>query len=350
MRRPDRNTILTAIGLVIASAAYLRSAITAPISAHRILVPADQPVAVCPPMRVDVLDDQGGRGIRIPDNVGRGWCGEACGSAIYYFYVPATGRTRSGLRASGVECVRTPSMLKSTVCPRAILGNDPIFSRWHWVRGAAWPMVRGTHLLRLSNHSDGIAIRRLALLADPLDRPETDAPVFFDLFYDGFDGCGGGNIAAWTLSSGWKLTELNGERDYSRRALAGRSSGSATPIVAVVGEESWHDYAVDMSIRMMVPGHLAVACGYRGPGDCVQVEWTRATHLRVVRYATDQASILGEWNVSLPQDRWTAFSLTARDGQLVVSLDGVPACRVALAPTAQWSACLDARRRGVRVF
>ena len=337
MHRLDRRALLTAIGLMVASAAYLRSAITAPTSAHRILIPMDRPAAVSPPMCVDVLNDTGDRGIRIPADVGRGWCGEAGGSATYRFYSPGEGRYTLWAECLWGGVCTNALYVQVGDLPRAILGNDPNYNRWHWVRGAAWPLARGTCALKLSNHSDGIAIRRLALLADPLDRPDTDAPAFFDLFYDGFDGCGGGNISAWKLSDGWKLIEPAGGRDYAHRALAGRSPGAGAPITAVVGEETWHDYTVDMSIRMVVPGGAAVAFGYRGPDDCLRVEWRSAkraksaTEMRVVRWVGGKPILLGAFEVSLECDRWIGLSVISRGGELLVSVDGRPAGRVAFA-------------------
>jgi len=327
MRRPELSKALAAVVLLPLSAAYLWSAVGLAPARHRVLIPADRPFAIAEPMRVDVLNHDGDRGVRIPSDVGRGWCGEAGGMARYRCYVPADGRyTLWAFCLWGGACTNAVYVQIDDL-PRVILGNDSDYERWHWVRGTTWPLTRGTHTLTLSNHSDGIAMQRLALLSDPLDRPDDGTPGLYDLFYDGFDGCDGGNIAAWRLSGKeWHLFEPAGNQDYAHRVLAGEAPSNDAPISAVVGDNSWHDCVVNLSMRVVSAGRVALALGYQGADDGLRCEWhlpeTGSARLRVVRRDAGQGVPLGEIDTLMKVGHWHDLGLTAGPGELRVSLDG----------------------------
>jgi len=283
-----------------------------------------------------VLTDAGDRGVRIPAGIGRGWCNEAGGSARYHCYVPADGRyTLWAYCLWGGVCTNAVYAQIDTSA-KAVLGNDPLYDRWHWVRGVAWPLSRGTHILTLSNHSDGIAVQRLLLLSDPLDQPGDGSLAFYDLFYDGFDGCAGGNITAWSLSSGkqWQLIEPAGMRGYENRILAGASPASGPPIAAVIGEDTWRDYAVNLRVRMVSPGRMAIACDYQGPDECLVAEWSlhgpeeRSVKVQIARRAIGRPMLLGEIEAPLRLNRWQDVGLIADGGELQFYLDGVLAGRI----------------------
>jgi hypothetical protein len=309
------------------SAAYLLSAVGLAPARHRVLIPADKPFAIADPMRVDVLTDDGDRGIRIPNDVGRGWCGEAGGLARYRCYVPADGHYTLWASCLWGGVCTNAIYVQVDDLPRVILGNDSDYQRWHWVRGTTWPLTRGTHTLTVSNHSDGIAIQKFALLSDPLDRPNDGTPGLYDLFYDDFDGCDGGNIAAWRLSGKeWHLFEPVGNQDYAHRVLAGKAPSGGAPISAVVGDDSWHDCTVNISMRVVSAGRVALALGYQSKDDGLRCEWrvpeTGPTRLSVLQQITGQRIPLGEIDTPMKVGRWHDLGLTAGPAELRVSLDG----------------------------
>ncbi len=349
--------IARAIGIFWAVAACLGASVSIPTARHRILIPADQPVSIVEPMRVDVLNDAGDRGLRIPDGVGRGWRREAAGSAAYTCHVPADGSyTLWAYCLWGGPCTNAV-YARIDRAPNVILGNDPHYGLWHWVRGTSWPLTRGTHTLTLSNHSDGIAIQRFLLLSDPTDRPD-DGAASYDLFYDGFDGCDGGNIEVWALADKrWQVVRSPGETDPARRVLAGEAPTIGAPIVAAVGQADWANYSLNLRVRAAAPGRIAIGLNYSDWDNCVLVEWcsrgpgSSSARVRVNRRTGGRSVLLAEDESSLELGRWQEVSLAVDRGQLRVRLDaamvaqapfdGPIAGRLALVLAEGASACFD---------
>lgn len=329
--------VARAIGMALAAIACLGASVSLSAARHRVLIPADQPVALTEPMRVDVLNEAGDRGLRIPDGVGRGWCREAGGSATYTCHVPADGSyTLWAYCLWGGVCTNAV-YARIDRAPAVILGNDPYYAAWHWVRGTSWPLTRGTHTIILSNHSDGIAIQRLLLLSDPADRPD-DGPASYTLFYDGFDGCDGGNIEAWTLTDDrWQVVRAPGQVDPAQRVLAGEASPDGPPIVATVGQADWENYSLNLQVRSTASGRIAIGLNYSNWDNCVLVEWcsrspeSSSARLQIVRRTAGQSVLLTEREGSLAPNRWQEVDVTVDRNQLRVRLDAATVARVPFA-------------------
>jgi hypothetical protein len=332
-------------GLVVAAAVYGLSAIGPAGANHRVLIPADSPVAVEPPFAVDVLDADGARGIRIPPGTGRGWCNEAKGSATYVFHVPQDGRYVLWGYALWGEACTNAVYVQVDEQPKVVFGNDPVYGTWHWVRGVDYPLCRGTHRIVLSNHSDGIAIRQLLWLSDPGEDPSGNHVASYDIFYDGFDGCDGGNVAAWQCETGkWDIQQAEADTSGDRY-LAGTSDGGAT--FAATGEDGWDDYSIALRMNVRKAGIAGVAFNWQGPHEYMALRWREgeasaagAPAIELVRVCNGQATVLCSERALLSLGTWHDVELRATEGVLGIVVDGQVAARLPLEGSLQGRAAL----------
>lgn len=330
------RTFLRLSLLVAAMLGFGVSSVKLAGQAQRVLIPADAPNNLEPPLCVDTVAEDGTRGIRIPAGVGRGWCQEAGGSAIYAFHIPADATYNLWGYCLWQGACTNAVYVQIDGGTKVILGNDPIYGSWHWVRGTGWRLARGSHTLTLSNHSDDIAIQRLLLLTNPFERPEGVTEASYDIFYDGFDGCAGGNVLAWSLDGPtWKLTDP-GPSGGQQRWLEGKAEAepSSMPAFAVVGESSWQDYSVSSSMRVGNVGCVGVCFSYRGPQDYVAIQWrpeqTRQgmVTMELVQVSDGQPQLLGTASVQIAPDRWLGMDITSTSKGIALSIDGAAAARI----------------------
>lgn len=308
---------------------YLASAVSLPTFSERILIPADRPDVVTEPMRVDTLTHAGARGIRIPANVGRGWCREAGGMARYTFFVPTDGAyTLWAFCLWGGACTNAV-YVQIDDSAKVVFGNDPLYDQWHWVRGTIWSLRRGTHTLVLSNHSDGIAIQRLLLLSDPLDSPEAAQNASYNLFYEGFDGCDGGSFANWkTSGEQWRLHEPTGRQDFAQRVLAGTAALTGPPAIACIGQNAWPPYTVNLKFRMEALGKSAIGFNYQDIYNCLILEWqwtdprSDLVTLALIQVNEGRRHPMGEIKTPLMLDRWYELDVRVSAGIFQVRVDG----------------------------
>jgi len=327
------RTCWTAPLVTAALAGYLSSAVTSRPPSHRILIPLDLPVVVELPVQVDVVDSGGARGLRIPPNTGRGWAGEAGGTAVYRFHIPQAARYTPWAYCLWQGPCSNAIFTGFDEADPFILGNDPVYKEWHWVRGPAVELSRGTHTLTLSNHSDHVALGRLMLLSDPADRPDGSASAVYDLFYDGFDGCDGGNITAWRLDTpGWALAEPLGEDRYEARVLRGQGDLAGPDpergVYAVVGDASWRDVALTVSAHVRRPGSFALCFDFKGSQNHLALRWRPAAPgaakdtVEAWRVTADAAQLLGFCTVPAISDRWREITIQAENDRLMLYVDG----------------------------
>lgn len=167
-----------------------------------------KPESLIFPFQLVHVGPLGEKGLQIPPNIGRGWRGEAGGSAKYKFFVPVDGKYTLWFRCLWHDVCANAVFVQIDQNDKAILGNDPIYDQWHWVKGFEVELGKGTHMLKLSNHSDHISILDIVLINDPHTKPENAEIVFSDLFYDGFDGCDRGNFDSWEIATGnWRTID-----------------------------------------------------------------------------------------------------------------------------------------------
>ena len=113
------------------------------------------------PCEVSIVGDNGEKGIRIGANIGRGWNDEAGGLGRYNFYIPVEGKYVIWVYSRWFDECSNASFIRIDDGEKRIIGNDPVYGNWHWVRGYEVELSKGTHELEVSNHSDHIAMQEI---------------------------------------------------------------------------------------------------------------------------------------------------------------------------------------------
>ncbi len=328
------------LGLTLCFIIYIVSAThLEPARVLSVSVDLAKPQKVVWPCEVSIVGDMGEKGLRIPPKVGRGWAGEAGGEASYKFYIPQTGKYYVWLYCLWYDVCTNAVFAKIDDMDRAILGNDPIMKEWHWVRSFAVTLGEGTHTLVLSNHSDHIALQKVAFTNSAFSAPDNCPLVFAEMFYEDFDGCDRGNFSNWKILAGkWKVHHPAGNAKRSDNVLTGQSQGQS---LIVIPEHDWADYALNVRIKCAPPGDQQDAMdlyfGYQGPenhylfrmqpiagGECDLSLW---------RQSADQKALLCSGRVAFDPNQWHPVEVSHGNGELFVSLDGQERLRGKLAGT-----------------
>jgi len=182
------KTVLISIAIIICIIVYGFFAVkkeTGPEFA--VSIDLAKPLAIEWPCEVSIVGDNGEKGLRIAPKVGRGWRGEAGGKADYRFFIPQDGKYHIWAYCLWFDECANAVFAQIDNQDKAIVGNDPVYNKWHWVRGFDVTLKKGTHSLVLSNHSDHIAIQKI-VFSNSSAPPQQTGLVFSDIFYDGFDG------------------------------------------------------------------------------------------------------------------------------------------------------------------
>ncbi|MBC8482090.1 MAG: hypothetical protein H8D47_05435 [Planctomycetes bacterium] len=202
-------------------------------------------IAIQWPCEIAVIGDNGEKGLRIAPNIGRGWRGEAGGEAEYKFLVPADGKYHIWAYSLWFDECANAVFASIDGSEKTIIGNDPIYNKWHWVRGFDIDLKKGTHSLILSNHSDHIAIQKIVFLNNDYQTPQETGLVFSDIFYDGFDGCDQGNFSDWTILSGeWKVLPRPEMENRLDNTLVGTAQKNA---FLIYQKDTWQSYSLNLS-------------------------------------------------------------------------------------------------------
>jgi len=285
-------------------------------------IDAGRPHTIEWPCEAAIVGDEGEKGLRIGANVGRGWRGEAGGQATYKFYVPRAGTYN--IWAYGLWFDECASAVFAQIddSKKAIVGNDPIYGQWHWVRGFGAELAQGSHTLILSNHSDHISIQKILLTNSESMRPGEYEVVFSNLFYDGFDGCDHGNFTAWQQVSGeWTIDNLKADEYNPENAILGRSEDEA---LILYENETWEGYSVNVSVRVMEAGTdaaVGVCFGARDEEHYYRVRW-QDSEVKLIRRTGGEAASLGTFKTTECDDGWHNVEVTAQKGTVKVTLDG----------------------------
>jgi len=284
-------------------------------------IDAGRPHTVEWPCEVAIVGDEGEKGLRIGVNVGRGWRGEAGGQATYKFYVPRAGTYHVWAYGLWFDECANAVFAQIDDSEKAIVGNDPIYGQWHWVRGFGAELSQGSHTLILSNHSDHVSIQKILFTNAESMRPGEYEVVFSNLFYDGFDGCDHGNFTAWRQVSGeWTIDNLKADAHNPENAILGRSEDEA---LILYGNEAWEGYSVNLSVRVMEAGAdaaVGICFGVRDAQHYYQVRW-QDDEIECVRRDGNEVSNFEEFEVAKWGEGWHRLEITAHGGVIKVILD-----------------------------
>jgi hypothetical protein len=329
MRRTKR--ILTVLFLSACVVVYGYSAVDA--TAGRVFsinVDLSQPASIVWPFEIAVVGDLGEKGLRIGPKVGAGWRGKVGGKATYRFYVPEDGTYHTWAYALWFDKCANAIYAKVDHLDRAIIGNDPIYQKWHWVRGFGVPLKKGAHALELSNHSDHISLQKVLLINSGIALPDDCGLIFSDVFYDGFDGCHIGNFASWDVVCGqWGVEKPEAQHRYFENALIGRSKDSA---VIVYRADDWSDYslhvAVNTPLQVSERAAVGILFGVQGPDHFHRLTWrplagTEAVDMRLSRQTDQEVECLASFQTVCPADVWHQVEVVLENGTIRVNLNEV---------------------------
>jgi hypothetical protein len=293
-----------------------------------ILVDLAKPSAAIWPFEVAIVGDNGERGLRIAPNTGRGWRGEAGGEASYHFFIPEEGRYCIWAYCLWFDECANAVFAQIDQMDKAIVGNDPLYNQWHWVRGFDVHLAQGTHSIMLSNHSDHVSLQKLLLTSASAPAPEDCPNVFADVFYDGFDGCDQGNFQRWRVISGkWEALNPTELACLAENALIGKSEAEA---LILYENMTWSDYVLNVSVRAALTSgqksSAGICFGVQSPQEYHLLKWApitgeRLVNMEVVHRTGQQFASLARFESPWNSDEWHSVEIVLRENIIAVSMD-----------------------------
>jgi hypothetical protein len=316
-------TILATVGLFVG----LRST---PPEKCSIWIDASRSLSIKPPMGIFEIGPNGEPGLHLPAEAGRGWKGEAGGEAMYQFYAPQKGTYTIWAYCLWHDECTNAVYVQVDDSSKSILGNDPVFGNWHWVKGFGILLEKGFHRLTLSNHSPNIAIMKIMLTNDPLQTPpDADPSLATVLFTDGFNGCDRGNFPLWRKVSGtWELKNPTDDKNYGDLILTGVSEDSA---LIVYDRESWQGIRLEVFVFCDSQADPNASFGIRysmdGENDYQEIMLSPVSNgqeamVRHVRCRSGTIETLAEGRIPWRKADWHELHLDLGGRQPNLVLDG----------------------------
>ncbi len=328
------------LGIGVLSVAYAGVSVD-PESVEEIWIEVDRPHAVVEPFKITEIGANGERGLWIAPRVGRGWKGEAGGSAEYVFYAPRDGQYTMWAYCLWHDECTNAIYARIDEMKTAIVGNDPLFNEWHWVKGFSVDLAAGRHVLHLSNHSDNLAVLKVFLTNSSSLHPDNSSTVFSDLFYDGFDGCDDGNFVEWRADGGqWRVFHPEHIADGSMKVLAGSADDGG---LFVLRREPWQEYLLSASVRDLCEqdaGNAVGVCfGVTDQGDYHAVRWRGSDRPNVmaaelIRKTGDDIEVLARFLLPWPAGAWQTVEVAVDEGHVDIGVGGERKRRIAFAGAA----------------
>lgn len=257
---------------------------------NNIEVDLSRPLYVEWPCEINFVGAGGERGLRIPAKVGRGWRDEAGGLARYKFYIPKDGKYVLWGYCKWFDVCANAVFYKVDGMDKAILGNDPLYKQWHWVRGVEMELAKGTHSIELSNHSDHIAIQKLMFINSMSKTPTDSGNVFRDIFYEGFDGCDRGNFDQWKQFSGkWEIVDPLGEGCLVNTSLKVSDSG-----MIIYDKQKFWNCVINLEIK--TNNNSVVVCfGVFNEKEYYGIKFNRNSKAEIIRCENGNISVIKEF-------------------------------------------------------
>jgi len=304
---------------------------------HNISVDLSRPVQIVWPFETAVVGPMGQKGLRIGANIGRGWKGEAGGNAAYKFYIQKQDQYRIWAYCLWYDECANAVYIKIDNSDKAILGNDPIYQKWHWVRGFDINLKKGTHSLLLSNHSDHISIQKLLFTNSESQKLEQFDAVFSDIFYDGFDGCDEGNFKSWKIVSGrWRVLKPQKQMCYSENALLGKSRLCS---LIIYNKKNFSEYCLNAATRFAetdkTQGSAGMCFAVKNKNRYHQLKWqlmknTHRAKIQLVKKNGDQDKPLKTFHVPWDKNKWHLIGIQLNTNDLIVTIDESKPVRIPL--------------------
>lgn len=286
------------------------------------------PLEIIWPCEISIVGQMGEKGLRIAPNIGRGWRGEAGGKATYKFYIPQDGKYHIWAYCLWFDECANAIFAQIDDLDKAIVGNDPVYNNWHWVRGFDINLNKDTHTLILSNHSDHISIQKVLLTNSASVRPEDCSLVFSDIFYDGFDGCDHGNFAEWKVVSGqWLVQNPTDQANLIENALIGKSEGSS---FIMYENDRWSGYSLNLAVNLTASqdskAAASICFGVRDPNQyhqlkAQQIEDTNRAKVQIARKTHQHTEVWAGFEVPWQTDVWHQVQISLNKDYIAVKID-----------------------------
>ena len=317
------KTILTVTVILICIIAYCFFAVEKDNGPEfAVSVDLDKPLAIGWPCEISIVGDNGEKGLRIAPKVGRGWRGEAGGKADYRFFIPEDGKYHIWAYCLWFDECANAVFAKIDNQDKAIIGNDPVYNKWHWVRGFDLNLKKGTHSLVLSNHSDHIALQKI-VFANSATAPQQTGIVFSDIFYEGFDGCDQGNFTSWKQISGtWHVKNPDSETCLIENSLIGQSQDKA---FLTYKNSNWQDYCLDISVKVL-PADLqnasvGICFGLTDPNHFYQLKIQPSENSKTAKLAViKDLAALSNFELPFEINKWQQVQITLENDFLKITL------------------------------
>lgn len=298
-------------------------------------VDLSKPLAIVWPMEISIVGDMGENGLRIGPKIGRGWRSEAGGKATYRFYVPEDGRYYIWAYCLWFDKCTNAVFAKIDNLDKAIIGNDNIYKKWHWVRGFSIKLKKGAHDLELSNHSDHISLQKLLLINSATTLPDDCGLIFSDVFYDGFDGCHIGNFTSWQPVSGeWSVHMPPKQASFFENALVGKSQDRS--FIMYRGDE-WSDYSLNVAVKSFPSGDVKAAVGVCfGVEDanhyhCLKwhpIDGAEKFEIEVSKRTHHETQALAVFEMPLQIDKWNKIEIALNEENISVKANDLEPIKI----------------------
>ena len=293
-------------------------------SEFAVSVDLGRPIAIEWPCEVSIVGDSGEKGLRIAPKVGRGWRGEAGGRASYRFFIPEDGRYYIWAYCLWFDECANAVFAGIDDQDKAIVGNDPVYNKWHWVRGFDVNLTKGTHDLVLSNHSDHISLQKIVFSNSASSGPQQGGLVFSDIFYDGFDGCDQGNFASWkTISGQWHVRNPESQTCLIENSLIGQSVDKA---FIVYENPDWQDYGLDISVKLLPSDSrdksVAICFGLADTNNFYQLKIQPIDNSKTAKATVidKNSEVVCESELVFEIDKWQQIQIALAESQIEIKL------------------------------
>jgi len=295
---------------------------------YNVSVDMGTPVSVVWPFEIAVVGNKGEKGLRIGPMVGRGWKGEAGGEASYRFYIPQSGQYNIWAYALWYDSCTNAIFAKVGNMEKFIIGNDPIYNQWHWVRSINLQLKKGTHDLYLSNHSDNVALQKIFFTDSATLKPSEADIIFSDIFYDGFDGCSQGNFSQWRQIYGtWEVYNPFEAGNPAGNVLVGSSSTNA--LIMLDGSKQT-DYSVNVSVQSIGLKNrntsISICFGVEDSANCYLLKWVYTgdgenTRANLIRRKSGREEILSNFSMPWTEGNWHEIQIDLGSKQIGIHFD-----------------------------
>ena len=295
--------------------------------AFGINIDLSKPRAIAWPCEVSIVGDEGEKGLRIAPKVGQGWRGKVGGQASYSFFVPHEGKYYMWANCLWYDECANAIFAQIDQQDKAIIGNDPVYDEWHWVRGFATKLKQGTHTLTLSNHSDHIAVQNIVLANSFSLGPEQTETTFSDIFYDGFDGCDQGNFKQWKQLSGtWQAVDPSSNVCSAENALLCHCENQATILYY---NKDWKQYSLDLEVKLLpsevTSGSVGICFAVQDPSNYGLLQITpnrdnNSAHIAVIMVQNQVTDLLSESDLPINFDQWMPIQTRLDHKNITITL------------------------------